>query len=154
MMRMGSMTPPTVDARARPVTRFPPAVERVHTAGPTLCGVLADAVPYTGHTTEGRRVVVEVRGRAVVHVRVGIRRYRCETFGDIGPVIVSRAGRARISARGKFTFKAGEEAERLTVSGRVSSSRARIRGTLRVRGSIATGEACASGTLRFTVTRT
>jgi hypothetical protein len=146
------MTAPTVDRSRRSVTRFPPAVDVVPTAGPTLCDVLADAVPYTGHTTEGRRVVVEVRGRAVVHVRVGIRRYRCETFGDIGPVIVSRAGHARISAAGRFTFRAGEEAERLTVRGRLLR-RGRVRGTLRVLGSIATGEACRSATLRFTAAR-
>jgi hypothetical protein len=149
-MRIGSMAP-TVDARGRAVTRFPPAVERLPTGGPTLCDVLADAVPYTGHTTEGRRVVIEVRGESVVHVRVGIRRYRCETFGDIGPVVVSRAGRARIAAGGRFTFGAGEDAERLTVAGR--ALRGRIRGTVRVRGTIATGEVCSSSRLRFTAAR-
>jgi hypothetical protein len=109
--------------------------------------VLADAVPYTGHTAEGRRVVLDVRGRSVVHVRVGLQRYRCETFGDLGPVVVSVGGRARISAAGRFTFAAGDPAQRLTLRGRLERD-GRMRGTLRVRGTIATGQRCASAALR------
>src|SRR5437870_819663 len=147
----GSVTPATVDAVARGVTRFPRLVERLGTPGPTLRDVLAHTVPYTGHTTEGRRVVVDVRRGAVVHVRVGVRHYRCETFGDIGPVVVARAGRAQIGASGRFVFRAGRDVERLTVSGVLRGRR--VRGTVRLTGTIATGERCRSARLRFVAER-
>lgn len=117
--------------------------------------VLADAVPYTGQTAEHRRVVVDVAGRWVVGVRVGLGRYPCETFGDVGPLVVRERGRARIGPDGRFTFRAGEEAQRVTVRGvlRRATHRRRVTGTVRVVGSIATGQRCASGTLRFTATR-
>lgn len=115
--------------------------------------MLADAVPYTGHTTEHRRIVVDVRGRSVVAVRLGIARYRCETFGDIGPVLVRETGRARIGSDGRFTFRAGEEARRVIVRGVLRRRTHRVTGTVRVVGSIATGQRCASGTLRFAARR-
>lgn len=115
--------------------------------------MLADAVPYTGQTAEHRRVVVDVAGRFVVGVRVGIARYRCDVFGDVGPLVVREAGRARIGADGRFTFRAGEEAQRVTVRGVVRRTTRRVAGTVRLVGTIATGQACASGTLRFTATR-
>jgi hypothetical protein len=110
---------------------------------------LADAIPYVGQTTEHRRVVVEVRGRDVVGVRAGITSYSCATFGDVGPLVVREAGRARIAASGRFTFTAGEAAQRVTVTGVVRRRARRVTGTVRVRGSIATGQRCASATLRF-----
>jgi hypothetical protein len=118
--------------------------------------VPASAVPpatYTGHTTEHRRIVIDVSGRSVVAVRLGIARYRCETFGEIGPVLVREAGRARIGADGRFTFRAGEEARRVTVHGVLRRRTHRITGTVRVVGTIATGQRCASGTVRFTAAR-
>jgi hypothetical protein len=117
--------------------------------------MLADAVPYTGHTTEHRRVVLEVAdaGRSVVAVRVGIARYRCATFGDIGPLVVREAGRARVGADGRFTFRAGEVAQRVTVRGVLRRRARTATGTVRVAGSIATGQRCASATLRFTAAR-
>lgn len=115
--------------------------------------MLADAVPYTGHTIEHRRVVLDVAGRSIVAVRVGIARYPCETFGDIGPLVVRGSGRARVGADGRFTFRAGEDAQRITVRGVLRRSTRRVTGTVRVVGSIATGQRCASGTLRFTATR-
>ncbi len=115
--------------------------------------MLADAVPYTGHTTEHRRVVLDVSGRSVVAVRAGLLRYRCETFGDIGPLVVQEAGRARIGADGRFVFRAGEAAERVTVRGVLRRASHRVTGTVRVVGSIATGQRCASGTVRFTARR-
>jgi hypothetical protein len=111
--------------------------------------VLADAVPYTGHTSEARRIVVEVRGRAVVGVRAGIDRYPCATFGDVGPLVVRERGRAAIGAGGRFHFTAGEPAQRITVTGTLRRRTHRITGTVRVHGSIATGQRCASATLRF-----
>ncbi|HEX5923942.1 MAG TPA: hypothetical protein VFY45_08925, partial [Baekduia sp.] len=108
-----------------------------------------DAVPYVGQTTEHRRIVVEVRGRAVIGVRVGIRRYPCADFGDVGPLIVREAGRAAIGRDGRFRFVAGESAQRVTVTGVLRRRTHRVTGTVRVRGSIATGQRCASGVLRF-----
>lgn len=115
--------------------------------------MLADTVPYTGHTTEHRRIVISVRARSVVAVRVSIGAYRCDTFGDVGPLVVRERVRARIDARGRFVLAAGEEAQRLHVRGVVRARAGRITGTLRLRGTIATGQKCASATLRFTATR-
>jgi hypothetical protein len=115
--------------------------------------VLADAVPYVGQTTEHRRIVVDVRGRAVIAVRVGIRRYPCADFGDVGPLIVREAGHAAIGRDGRFRFVAGEPAQRVTITGVLRRRTQRITGTVGVRGSIATGQRCASGTLRFVTER-
>jgi hypothetical protein len=115
--------------------------------------VLADAVPYVGQTTEHRRIVVDVRGRAVIGVRVGIGRYPCVEFGDVGPLIVREAGRAAIGRDGRFRFAAGEPAQRVTIAGVLRRRTHRITGTVRVRGSIATGQRCASGVLRFVAER-
>lgn len=115
--------------------------------------MLADAVPYVGQTTEHRRIVVDVRGRAVVGVRVGVTRYPCADFGDVGPLIVREAGRAAIGRDGRFRFAAGEPAQRVTITGVLRRRTHRITGTVRVRGSIATGQRCASGALRFVAQR-
>jgi hypothetical protein len=115
--------------------------------------VLADTVPYAGQTTEHRRIVVDVRGRAAVGVRVRITRYRCADFGDIGPLSIRETGRAAIGRDGRFRFTAGEPAQRITIAGVLRRRAQRITGTLRVRGSIATGQKCASGTLRFVASR-
>jgi hypothetical protein len=115
--------------------------------------VLADTISYTGQTTEQRRVVIEVRGRVVVGVRAGITRYPCAVFGDIGPFVVRESGQAPIGRDGRFHFSAGEPAQRITVSGVRRTRTHRITGTLRVVGSIATGQKCASGTLHFTASR-
>jgi hypothetical protein len=152
------MAPPTVEAIRRAVTRFPPAVDGPGTAGPagsgTLVAVLADAVPYTGHTTEDRRIVVDVRGRVVVGVRAGIGRYPCETFGDVGPLVVRASDlRAPIRRDGRFRVTTGEPAQRISLSGTLRRRTGRITGTVRVRGSIATGQRCASATLRFAAAR-
>jgi hypothetical protein len=96
--------------------------------------------------------VLQVRGRAVVDVRTQLAKYPCDTFGDIGPLVVREAGRATIARDGRFRFTAGEPAQRLTLTGRLGTG-GRISGTLRVRGTIATGQRCASATLRFTADR-
>jgi hypothetical protein len=115
--------------------------------------VLADAVPYTGQTTEHRRIVVDVRGRAVVGVRVRVARYRCADFGDIGPLTVREAGSAAVGRDGRFRFTAGPSAQRITVTGVLRRRTQRITGTVRLRGTIATGQKCASATLRFVTER-
>ena len=111
--------------------------------------MLADVVPYMGQTTEHRRIVVDVRGRVVLGVRVGVTRYPCADFGDVGPLVVRERGRAPIGRDGRFRLVAGEPARRVTVTGVLRRRTHRITGTVLVRGSIATGQRCASGTLRF-----
>jgi hypothetical protein len=116
--------------------------------------VLADAVSYRGHTTEDRSIVVEIRGSAVVAVRAGIERFPCDTFGDVGPLVVRETGlRAAIGRDGRFKLTAGEPAQQITIAGTLRRRTHRITGTLRVRGSIATGQRCASATLRFSAAR-
>jgi hypothetical protein len=114
--------------------------------------VLADAVAYTGRTAEHRRAVVEVRRDAVVRVRATVEHYSCETFGEIGPLALEAPGRAPIARDGSFRFVAGPAAQRLTVLGHRRPG-GRLTGTLRVRGTIATGQRCASLTVRFTARR-
>jgi hypothetical protein len=115
--------------------------------------VQADSVPYAGQTAEHRRIVLDVRGRSVVGVRAGITRYPCADFGDVGPFVVREALRASIGRDGRFRFTVGEPAQRITVSGVLRSRTHRITGTVRVQGSIATGQKCASATLRFAAAR-
>ena len=114
--------------------------------------MLADTVPYVGHTTEGRAVTVEVRGRAVVGVSASFGRYACATFGDIGPLRVHDAGRAPVAASGRFRFAAGPDAQRLTVTGTFRRG-GTLSGHVQVRGTIATGQRCASLSLRFVAHR-
>jgi hypothetical protein len=131
-------------------SRFRPAVQ--HRRRRTLQRVLADAVPYTGHTIEGRRVTLQVRGRTVVAVTATVARYPCETFGDVGPLHVRETGRAAIGRDGTFRLTAGEPAQRVTLTGRLRRA-GTVAGTLRVHGTIATGQRCASATLRYTAHR-
>ena len=113
----------------------------------------AYTVPYRGHTAENRRIVVELRGRTVVGVRAGITRYPCADFGDVGPLVVRETLRATIGRDGRFGFTVGEPAQRITVTGVLRRRTHRISGTVRVLGSIATGQRCASARLRFTARR-
>jgi hypothetical protein len=115
--------------------------------------MLADVVAYTGQTSEHRRIVLEVRGRSVIAVTAGIGRYRCADFGDIGPLVVRERVRATIGRDGRFRFTAGEIAQRITVAGTLRRRTGRITGTVRLRGSIATGQRCASARVRFTASR-
>ena len=100
-------------------------------------------------TDEGRRVVLTIRRRTVVRVRVELRRYRCDVFGDIGPLHVDERVRARIGADGRFRIAAGEPAQRLALHGRLDRGRRHAGGRLKVRGTIATGQRCASALVRF-----
>jgi hypothetical protein len=93
-------------------------------------------------------VVLTVRDGAVVRARVTVARYRCQTFGDLGPVHADERGRARIGRDRRFAFAAGEPAQRVLVRGRFDRH-GRPSGVLRVRGTIATGQRCASARLRF-----
>jgi hypothetical protein len=107
----------------------------------------------TGRTAEGRRIVLTLAGDEVVRVRAGVLAYRCETFGDLGPVVADKRGGAPVSRRGRFGFTGGEAVERLTVAGTFTSDRRSVAGTLRLRGTIATGQRCTSAPIRFTAAR-
>ena len=107
------------------------------------------ALVLTGRTTEGRRVVVEVRAGAVRAVRVGVLRYRCGRYGDVGPVVVSVQGRAPVGRDRRFHLRAGPSAERLAFDGRLGGSGRAVAGSLRLTGTIATGEPCRSRRIAF-----
>jgi len=123
-----------------------------------LAAALALATPV-GHavaqrrvvarTNEGRRVVLTIRRRTVVRVRVVLRRYRCDVFGDIGPLHVDERTRARVAAGGRFRIAAGEPAQRLALHGRLDRAGRHVSGRLKVRGTIATGQRCGSALVRF-----
>jgi hypothetical protein len=91
--------------------------------------------------------VLTTSRRSVVRVDAAVERYECEQFGDIGPLRIHARARARIDGRGRFALTSGTRAERVSVTGTVTSRGAT--GTLRVRGTIATGQRCASPALRF-----
>jgi hypothetical protein len=117
-------------------------------------GAFVSRVPPDGRvvarSAEGRRVVLEVREGRVVGVRAGLQRYRCETFGEIGPLVVNLRGRARVGRDGRFAFVAGVPAQTLRVAGRFSPHGRAVTGSVRVAGTIATGQRCSSRTVSFT----
>jgi hypothetical protein len=107
------------------------------------------ALVLEGRTAEGRRVVVEVRSGAVRTVRVGVLRYGCGRFGDVGPVVVAVHGLAPVGRDGRFHLRAGPAVERLAFDGRMNSGRRAVAGSLRLTGTIATGEPCSSRRIAF-----
>jgi hypothetical protein len=109
------------------------------------------APSYTGRTTEDRRVTLTVRDGRVTRVRTTVAVYRCARFGDIGPLAISLAARARVDRRGRFAFVTGERAERVAIAGRLRG-RDVVTGRIRVSGTIGTGERCSSRTVRFRAT--
>jgi hypothetical protein len=109
----------------------------------------ARALTLAGRTGEGRRVVLRIRRGAVVAARVGVVRYRCGRFGDVGPVVVSVGGRARLDRAGRFHLRAGAAVQRLALDGRVGRSGHAATGSLRLTGMIATGQPCRSRRIAF-----
>lgn len=105
---------------------------------------------YRGATVRHGRVALEVRAHRVVAVAATVAPYRCATFGELGPVRVRvrvRPG-ARIGAGGRVSLAAGPAAQRLALRARFRRG-GRVRGTLRLRGTIATGDPCRSPLLAF-----
>lgn len=96
-------------------------------------------------------VALTVEAGIVRTLRATIVRYPCDTFGDVGPLRVSVRLAARVGHDGRFARAAGPASERVTVSGVVT--RRSVTGLLRVRGTIGTGERCASRVLRFSAPR-
>jgi hypothetical protein len=107
----------------------------------------ADAPVYAGRTEEARRIVIEVKDRHVVLVHAAIDDYQCEQFGQIGPLRIHARANAQVDSRGRFSLRVGDRAETVIATGTITSERAI--GTLRVVGTIATGQRCKSHTLSF-----
>jgi hypothetical protein len=108
------------------------------------------AASYAGTTDEGRQIAVHSQRAAVTRVATTIVRYECARFGDIGPLRVKAtpATPARVDRTGRFAFVTGSRAERIGVAGRLRAG-GTMTGRIRVSGTIATGERCASKTVHF-----
>ena len=152
------------DARARDAAADDDDVELLASeggqgggAGQHVVPILASSPPvpvpvvFAGPTAQHQPLRIEVRARRVVRVVVTVRRYACGVFGDLGPLRVVRRVSARVAADGTFRLTAGPPSERLTV--RAVAGRRSASGRVRVRGTIATGEPCRSGWVRFRVPR-
>jgi hypothetical protein len=114
-----------------------------------IAAALAPA--YRGRTEEQRPLRVEVANGRVTRVKGSVLAYECERFGDVGPVRFDVRVRARVDRRGRFAFVAGDRVERVGVAG---SMRGRaVTGHVRVSGTIATGQRCASPVVRFRLAR-
>lgn len=109
--------------------------------------LLLAAAILTANTDEGRRVTITVRERRVTRVRGTVERYECDEFGDVGPIRFDVRPRARVDRRRRFSFVAGERAQRIGIAGYVR--RRSARGRIRIAGTIATGQRCQSPTIRY-----
>ena len=121
---------------------LPPATAATPPPAPAL---------YAGRTAERAPLRLRVRGGRVARVVVVVRRYACDPYGDIGPLRVDARPGARLGRGGRVAFAAGVPSERLRVIATLGPRRAA--GRLRVRGTIGTGDPCASGWVRFAVPR-
>ena len=113
----------------------------------------AMAPAYRGRTEEDLPLRLAASARAVERVKGSVRAYECAAFGDVGPVRFDVAADAPIDRHGRFSFVAGDRSERIGVAGRVSRGGAVITGRVRVSGTIATGQRCASPVIRFRLMR-
>lgn len=120
-----------------------------------LVAALAAAalVPVSDGAHRGHGVTLVVRDRHVVRVDTRLRRFVCDPFGDVGPVRVTVRPDAPIARDGRVRFTAGPPSERLTLRARFRPG-GRAGGRLRLRGTIGTGDPCASPLRRFVVDST
>lgn len=123
-------------------------------AGPA---VPADGT-YKGTTTTDHQAVriVVVDGR-VQTAFATVRHYRCDKFGNVGPVAVAVMPNAPVTAR-KFSFDGGRAPSYLKMYGTFSArttgrTRNTVTGSLRAYGTIATGQTCTSPRRAFTLRR-
>jgi hypothetical protein len=116
-------------------------------AAALLAAAAAFAPSYGGRTEEHARLVIETSKSRVVLVHARVDDYECETFGQVGPIRVHARANEKPTSAGRFSFTTGDRAHRVTVRGTITPARAT--GTIRVRGTIATGRSCDSGPLRF-----
>jgi hypothetical protein len=107
---------------------------------------------YAGRTSEGGKLTVVVEGGRVARVKATVRVYVCDPEGDLGPIRVTVRPDAPLTPRRTFAFTAGPPSERLTVGGRLAGVRG-MHGTLRLRGTIGTGDPCSSPPIAFTARR-
>jgi predicted dienelactone hydrolase len=104
---------------------------------------------YRARDAAGHRLTLRVRDRRVVRVDVAVGTYRCATFGEVGPLAVTvRPTAAVVSASGLARFTSGPPSERLRVRARLLPG-GRASAVVRLRGTIATGDPCASPSIRF-----
>src|SRR5215207_9439423 len=104
-------------------------------------------VVYAGPTAEALPARIEVRAGRVVRLTATVGHFRCEDFGDLGPLRVDVRPRARVGRDRAVAFTAGPPSERVTL--RAVAGRRRAAGRLRVEGSIAIGQRCTSGWVRL-----
>ncbi|HEY5142595.1 MAG TPA: hypothetical protein VII98_03755 [Solirubrobacteraceae bacterium] len=107
---------------------------------------------FRGATAERRDVALTLSAGRVTRVRVTVGRYVCSPEGDIGPLAIDVAARARVGRRGTFGFTAGPRSERLRVDGRLGSG-GLVRGRLRLTGTMGIGDPCASRPIAFSARR-
>lgn len=108
---------------------------------------------YAGRLADGQPIALTVRSGRISGYRLAVRRYDCELFGDIGPLRVrSDDVGAAIGSRGGFGFTRGPRSERVRLDGRFGRHGI-VRGRVRITGTIATGDRCASRKVRFSARR-
>ena len=107
-----------------------------------------------GRTSEGAPLALTLRGRRIVRVRVTLNRYVCIPQGDIAPTRIDTSADARIGPRRRFGFSAGAPSERLRVDGAITASGMGAGGSLRLRGTIGTGDPCRSPRVSFRISAT
>jgi hypothetical protein len=108
----------------------------------------AAALVYAGRTEEQRPLRIDIDRGAVTRVKGSVLAYECDEFGDVGPVRFDVRSRVRVDRRGRFSFVTGDRAQRIGVAGRIRSGDT-LTGRVRVSGTIATGQRCASPLVRF-----
>ncbi len=106
---------------------------------------------YAGHTTEGHKIRVVVAHGEVSRTMVSITHYVCDPHGIVGPVLVRVRPHARISRRA-VRFEAADAPLLLRMRATFGARRT-LRGTVRARGTIGTGDPCASPAIHFSATR-
>lgn len=120
---------------------------------PPAHAAVAPLVALRGRTSEGAAMTLTLRSARIVRVRVTLRRYVCDPEGDLAPVSVTGSPGARVGRAGAFGFTVGPASERLRVDGRLGTGRTVARGSMRLRGTIGTGDRCASRRVSFRLRR-
>ena len=114
-----------------------------------LATAAALAPAYSATTDESRRLTIAVGAGRVTRVTTTVVRYECDQFGDVGPLRIRVTPRgARVGRDRRFSFVTGTSAERVGVAGTLHRD-GRATGRIRVSGTIATGQRCASPIIRF-----
>lgn len=137
----------------RPALTITAVAAAMFSSAPAALAVSAPAAgTYRGSTAEGRAITLTVAQGRVARVDVAVVDYACDLEGDIGPLAVRVRPGARIGSSGRFGGSAGPFSERLRIDGRFGR-RARVRGSLRLRGTVGTGEPCSSPRISFSARR-